>query len=157
MAFLLVRVLIVPAFWGLNIVIPGIFISFFNICFVPLLNFKIFREIRRLERNPVIGNQADKTRKARERKTARTVGLIVAALFCCYVPLVAVAFLRQLISSSYVGSVWDAISWVTITIAMSNSSMNCFIYFWKNTEIRVAILKVLRAVTQRFRSNEVSP
>lgn len=128
-----------------------------NIIFICISYFKIFREIRRLEANVVVpGNEPEEVKKSRERKSAITTAYIIGLLLVCFLPKV----LLGLVVPSFQGTIDLFIVrkqfLVSTTLALSNSSLNVLVYGWKNSEMKVAMLKVIRAVTQKF-SNEVNP
>ena len=126
-----------------------------NLIFIGILYFRIFKEIRRLEANPVASsvNALEEQRKARERKSAGTIAIVLGLLLLCYVPLLIylVIFLvnRFVFENHYqVGK--RKMAYVALTFAAMNSSLNVFVYYWRNSEIRSSILKVLEPITQRF-------
>ena len=136
-------------------VLAIIMLSFFwaNVIFVIVVNLIIYREIRRLESSAVVAaNDQHGVRKARERKTAKTVGIIVGLLLCCFLPDVPFFIITSQVSKE----MGDILLWANITLILSNSSFNFFVYFWKNTEIRTAIVKLLKPITQQVNNGEPS-
>ena len=136
------------------------FLCVSNVIFITVLYYKIYKEIRRLENDPVVaGNEEINARRERERKTAKTLGLILGFLFLSYVPFV---FFLMLVAGPVSGSlqVSDVRKHQVLLIATacltSNSTVNFFVYYWKNSEIREAILKVLKSAG-RSRNNVVPP
>ena len=139
-------------------VIERVFISLViilppNILFIGILYFRIFKEIRRLEANPVVSaNVTEEQRKMREGKGARTVAMVLGLLFLCYIPMILflAMFLvqRVLMIDRRVAQAQGL--FVVITFAALNSSLNVFVYYCRNSEIRSSILKVLGPITQRF-------
>ena len=125
-----------------------------NILFIGILYLRIFKEIRRLEANPVVSaNEAEEQRKARERKSTRTVATVLGLLFLCYIPMVL--YLTSFLVQRFVLMKDDPVAkqqglYVAMTFAALNSSLNVFVYYWRNSEIRSAILKVLEPISQRF-------
>ena len=65
-----------------------------SVSFITVLYCKIYKEIRRLESNPVVAaNEIENARKDRERKTAKTFGLVLLGfLFLSYVPFILLLF-----------------------------------------------------------------
>ena len=128
-----------------------------NILFICVSYFLILKEIRKLEKNLIVSlNEAAAVKQSRERKSAVTIAYIVGLLFICFFPKVLiglfVSFPRGLEEQVRVRKLFMA----TTTLALSNSSLNVFVYCWKNAEMKVAMLKVIRAIIQKFR-NEVAP
>ena len=125
-----------------------------NILFIGILYFKIFKEIRRLEANPVVSaNETEKQRKARERKSAGTIAMVLGLLFLCYIPMVL--YLAMLLMLRFVLRKNEPVLetrglYVALTFAALNSSLNVVVYYWRNSEIRSAILKVFESIMQRF-------
>ena len=143
--------------FAVNIALPSAAVFFSNVVLVAVVNFKIFRQIRRLESNDVVANEAEAVRQKRERKTTKAVGVIIGALLCCFLPLIAVAAVRLSIASVKKHVFTDTLLlWVAVLIAMSNSSLNWFIYCWQNSDIRAAMLKVIRSALPQF-GNEINP
>ena len=146
-----------------NISLAALVIVISNVIFISILYFKIFREIRRLEADSVaVANEPEEVRNARERKRAKTVAIILGLLFLCFVPVIIfllfslVIFLFVRGGSYRILLMKRKLFYFASTIASSNSSLNVAVYFWNNTEIRTAMLKVIRTVTRRCR-NEVNP
>ena len=133
-----------------------------NVIFISILYFKIFREIRRLEADSVAAaNEPEEVRNARERKSAKTVAIILGLLFLCFVPMIIFLLYSLVIflfvrGGSYVMLMKRKLFYFATTIASSNSSLNVAVYVWNNSEIGTAILKVISTVTRRCR-NEVNP
>ena len=133
-----------------------------HVTFISTLNFMIYRELRRARTEPVLANDAEQVRRARERKGVETLAIILGLLFLCYIPIII--FLLFLVVF-YLSGKTDTINneviiqkyfIISITFPFANSSLNVFVYFWKNSEIRTAIQKVLRPLYQRFQT-EVTP
>ena len=139
---------------NLTVYVPLIIIIPPNMLLICILYFRIFKEIRRLEANPVVSaNEAEEQRKARERKSAKTVAMVLGVLLICYLPMLS--FLAFFVVQRFGFRKTEVLIiqrnlYIAITFTALNSSLNVFIYYWKNTEIRSAILKVLRPITQRL-------
>ena len=141
--------------WTGSVYIPLIIIIPPNVLLICILYSRIFKEIRRLEANPVVSaNEAEEQRKARERKSAKTVAMVLGVLFLCFVPMLlflAFSLVQRFVFNNAVPLVVRQQNlYIAVTFAALNSSLNVFIYYWKNTEIRSAILKVFGPVTQRL-------
>ena len=133
-----------------------------SVIFISILYFKIFREICRLETSMAVvaANEPEEVRKARERKTAKTIAMILGLLVLCFIPVIIAYFLIFGLSLSGNGNSYNIIKlkcyYFTNTLIFSNSSLNVIVYFWKSAEIKTAILKVIRTVTRCCR-NELNP
>ena len=125
-----------------------------NMLLIGILYFRIFKEIRRLEFNPVVSvNEAEEERKTRERKSTGTIAIVLGLLFLCYVPLLlylAIYLVHRFLLKKHDKVPRHQGSYFAITFAALNSSLNVFVYYWRNSEIRSAILKMLEPITQRF-------
>ena len=125
-----------------------------NILFIGILYIRIFKEIRRLEANPVVSaNETEKQRKARERKSAVTIAMVLGLLFICYIPVLiylAIFLAQQLVFKKHDRLRRNQGGYISITFAALNSSLNVVVYYWRNSETRSAILKVLEPISQRF-------
>ena len=127
-----------------------------NVLFVFILYFKLFREIRRLETNAVASvNDPEEARKARERKTAKTIAIVLGLLFVCYGPLLIYLFVAMFLSSELTMVVRNKMFFVAATVLFSNSSLNVFVYYWRNEEMRSAMLKVIKKITQKCNSGDI--
>ena len=132
-----------------------------HVAFISTLNFMIYREIKRTRLEPVLANDAERVRRARERKGVETLAIILGLLFLCYVPAIIfllVFYFHLLRKPRTIDNevVIQQLFSISTTFAFANSSLNVFVYFWKNSEIRTAIQKVLRPLYQRFQT-EVTP
>ena len=137
-----------------KVYIPPLFIVPSNMLFIGFVYFRISKEIR-LEANPVVSaNETEEQRKARERKSTRTIAIVVGLLCLCYVPMLlhmAIFLLQQFVlmrKNEPIPTI--RASYVAVTFAALNLSLNVFVYYWRNSEIRSAILKVLEPIIQRF-------
>ena len=117
--------------------------------FIIFSYFKIFRQIRRLEANSVAtNNDQEEIRKARERKSAKTVAIVLGSLVLCFVPLIfcGIVFVslrgHQLILREHLQR-------IAFTALFSNSSINFYVYYKRNEEMRAAMLKVISKITLR--------
>ena len=131
-----------------------------SVSFITVLYRKIYKEIRRLESDPVVAaNEMENARKDRERKTAKTVGLVLGFLFLSYVPLILL--LLVMVSNPFfhlepTAVLTHKLRLIASFFLLSNSTVNAFVYFWTMSEIRDAIVKLFRPITTRFR-NDVAP
>ena len=152
---------IVVSFLGLRFVFPApamlVIVLSSNILSITLLYFKIYREIRRISANPVTeANESEPVeRKTRERKSVKTLAIILGLLLFCFVPMILhwictrLKVLRGLLRR-------ELFLIYASNAVLSNSSLNVFIYYWRNEEMRAAMRKVIRKITARCR-NEVNP
>ena len=132
-------------YWRKRIQAAGTVIS--NVIFVFILYFKSFR---RLETNAVAsGNDTEEARKARERKTAKTMAIVLGLFFVCYAPMLIYLVLEFFSSSKSTLVVRKKLFFVASTASFANSSMNVFVYYWRNEEMRSAMLKVIKKITQK--------
>ena len=121
-----------------------------NVIFVFILYVTIFREIHRLEANAVAAaNDTEEARKARERKTAKTMAIVLGLLFVCYAPMLIYLVLEFFFLSESTLAVRKKLFSVASTASFANSSMNVFVYYWRNEEMRSAMLKVIKKITQK--------
>ena len=144
-----------------NISLAALVIVISNVIFISILYFKIFREIRRLEADSVVAaNEPEEVRKARERKSAKTVAIILGLLFLCFVSMIIYLLISLVIFLTLGGKTYltfkTILFYFASTIASSNSSLNVAVYVWNNSEIQTAMLRIIRSVTRRCR-NEVNP
>ena len=127
---------------------------------ICVMYFKVLKEVRRIESNVVVpANQPQKVKEANERKTAVTVSYILGALLVCFLPMLFALFvLPQILNSQGAKARYfpTLVFHIATTLYLANSTLNVFIYGWKNQEMRTAMLKVFRMVKQKFQS-EVSP
>ena len=133
-----------------------------SVIFISILYFLIFREIRRLETGAAVvaANEPEEVRKARERKSAKTIAVVLGLLVLCFIPIPIVQFISFALSlsgdlESYL-VILHKCFYFTHTLILSNSSLNVIVYFWKSAEIKTAILKVIRTATRSCR-NELNP
>ena len=115
-----------------------------NLIFISFLYVIIFREIHRLETNAV--TTAQEATNARERKGAKTVAIILGLLVVCFAPFIffggIAAMKKEFITK-------EIVLLYASNAAFSNSSFNVFVYYWRNEDMRAAMLKVIRKITQR--------
>ena len=124
-----------------------------NIILISVLYVMIFREIRRIKANeaPMPNNQQQE-REAEERRGAKTVAIILGLLILSFIPLIVHGILSVTRLGSYMGHIRIYAS----TAALSNSSFNVFVYYWRNEQMRKAMIKVIRKITSRC-TNQVNP
>ena len=134
----------------------GLVLLPFNIIFILIVYIKIFREIHRLERNGVAAmNDPEEVRKARERKSAKTVAIVLGLLFACWVPLILFMIIATVILPETSLAVNQIMFYVASTFVYSNSSVNVFVYYWRNEEMRNAMKKVIKKITQKFNNGDI--
>ena len=125
-----------------------------NVVFISILYVKIAREIRRIGVNAA-GNEAEKERLRNNRKTLRTLLLIFGLLFLCFLPLIIFGLYKVVTGISDLSRTEPPLLYASNAF-FSNSSLNVFVYYWRNEEIRLAMQKVVVKLRQRFQ-NEVNP
>ena len=125
-----------------------------NVIPTVILYFKILREIRRAETSSIETpeNIADKEKKAVERKIAKLVALIFGSLILSFVPFIVFG----LFASKWSRASKEILLIYAGTAAFSNSASNVFIYYWKNDEMRTAMLKVIRKLIRIPGNNQIS-
>lgn len=88
----------------------------------------------------------------RERTLAKTVGIIIAAFYISFLPLVVLPFFTAILrkNSAAWNAAWQAFPWVN-TLALCGSSINPYIYYWRSARFRMALktirLAYLKSVT----------
>ena len=125
-----------------------------NIIFISVLYSIISIEIRRIKANevPAMQYNQEQQRDKEERKGAKTVGIILGLLALSFVPLLLYGIFSVARLPFYRGHLLAYAS----TAAFANSSFNVFVYYWRNEQMRKAMMKVVRKITQRCR-NQVNP
>ena len=83
----------------------------------------------------------EERRKLKERKAAKTILIIVGAAFLCYAPTVLLLITSSLAIDEI--SV-QTVARIVLTCTFANSTLNPFIYYWKNTAMREGMKRVLR-------------
>lgn len=132
-----------------------VFMLLFNIIFIIVSYVMIFREIQRLQSNVVtIANDPDGARKAEERKTAQTVAIIIGLLVLCFLPMIIYSILAKI---SIFKIPREQIMIYAVSAVYSNSSLNVLVYFWRNKQMRKAMLKALRKMTPNCITNQDNP
>ena len=94
----------------------------------------LYREMRRLEKDSVVAaNEPEEVRKARERKSAKTIAIFLGLLVLCFIPMIIIPIINILLSVSRSGNSYNVLEQniflFTSTIASSNSSLNVAVYF----------------------------
>ena len=132
-----------------------------NVIFISVAYHKIYKEIRRLENDPVVvAHEMENARKERERKTVKTLGLVLGLLLLSHVPIICY-FLYRMVSEKFFHIEGTAVLTYKLRLMacfflLSNSTLNVFVYFWTISEFREALSKLFRPITTRF-SNDVAP
>ena len=77
-----------------------------SLSFISILYFKIFREIRRLETSMAVvaANEPEEVRKARERKSAKIIAIVLGLLVLCFIPMIIVPIINIVLSVSRSGN-----------------------------------------------------
>ena len=86
----------------------------------------------------------------RELKMAKTYVLIVSLCFLCYLPMVVLHGIGNIVSQDdkRADSLENAIAWGNTFISF-NSTLNCLIFFWRNREMRKESSKILKKCFNR--------
>ncbi|VVC38294.1 Adrenoceptor family,GPCR, rhodopsin-like, 7TM,G protein-coupled receptor, rhodopsin-like [Cinara cedri] len=90
---------------------------------------------------------ASSNKMKRERKAARTLGIIMSAFLACWLPF----FIWYMMSSLLEGAYWMP-RWITVLVfwvGYFNSALNPLIYAYFNREFRVAFQKTLQSCWPR--------
>ena len=140
-------------FWAFKLPLPPLIATMLalNILFICALSVRIFREIRRPHENIIIpANEREEERKARERKTAITTAYLLGLLFLCYFPFVLFGMIVPSLRAAGRIEVFTSrkLFMCATTLSLSNSSLNVFVYFWKNAEMKRAMQKVVRELSE---------
>ena len=126
-----------------------------SVIFVSGLYLGIYRELRRVKSNQqnTQPSALEIEQGAQQRKSVRTLGYIFGLLFCCFIPMIV----HMIVQPTYKRFEANVISLLFASnAAFSNSSLNVFVYYWRNEEMRHAIRKVLSKIRQKFH-NQVNP
>lgn len=119
-----------------------------------ITNGTILKEIQRHEKriaHDEISSNSDEIRKAREKKRAKTISLMIALVFLCYIPTILMVMLIKLPSINQVDLQFG---WMTCrTIALSHSTFDIVVYGLRTEEIKKAFKKVLN----KLRGSVVAP
>ena len=134
---------------------PVVFLIFSAIIFLPIvfINYKLFK-ISRKRRRDNTASPEEPTSHVNLKKI-HTCLLAVACLVLMYTPasvLVAIRLAEK--STSQNTSVFEF--WAA-TVACTNSTLNCLIFFWKNDVLRIEGKKVLKTLKTVFSHAEVGP
>ena len=77
--------------------------------------------------------------KIKAKKRAANTFIYYICMLLCYFP-VAVSIVIRVTYKEH----WNIIWYFANTILFMNSAINPFLYFWRNREIREAVLKIVR-------------
>ena len=136
---------------------PSIFIGatlLINVVFILFLYVKLFLEVRRMEKNavaPATGQGGQTEAGASGQKATKTVGIIIFSLLVSFVPLIIFGSLNTFGKARPVSlRTKEILLLYGGTVALSNSTTNVLIYYWRNEEMRQAMRKVLRKMKNAF-------
>lgn len=109
-----------------------------------ITNGAILKEIRRHEKRIAqdeITSNSDQVRKRREKKRAKTISLMIALVFLCYIPTLLMVVLIKLPSVDQVNLQFG---WMACrTISLSHSTFDIVVYGIRTEEIKKSFKKVL--------------
>ena len=142
-------------FTFLIVLIPVILcIIVFTSLFTYVAIYVVARK-KMLKRNEVHSNSDQESRRnfmvfLRELKMAKTYVLIVSLCFLCYLPMVVLHGIGNIVSQDdkRADSLENAIAWGN-TFISSNSTLNCLIFFWRNREMRKESCKIAKKCFHR--------
>jgi len=116
-----------------------------NIIIIVFTNVRIFQEIRRHEKRinlEQIAANAEEIRKAREKKRAKTISLMILLMILCYLPALLIMAAKRIPS---VDPIQLQYGWMTCrTISLSHSMFDFLVYGLQTEEIRCVFRKILR-------------
>ena len=116
-----------------------------NICAIVYSNAYILSEARRqnkrLQSEQVPQEEARRLKK--ETKAARTLTVVLVALFVCYLPILAIKVLWHALTKLVELRVLYVMLWWCVFFSLLNSVVNPLIYCWRQKKFRNAFLKLL--------------
>ncbi|EDO45419.1 predicted protein [Nematostella vectensis] len=74
----------------------------------------------------------------REKMIAKLIAVVIGVFYACYAPLIILPFMTQIQLSPFA---WRVFPWAN-TLALCNSCINPYIYYWGNWKFRSAIKKI---------------
>lgn len=91
----------------------------------------------------------------REKKVAKLIGVVVGVFYTCYLPLIVLPFFAR--SPTSKATVFQRVfPWIN-TLALCNSCINPYIYYWRSWRFRGAIQNMsLGKTIIRLRSKKIS-
>lgn len=107
--------------------------------------FEVYRIVRRhqaqihSQMQVMSANADNQMRFKRLRRSAMNTFYVFCFLLICYLPYLAVV-ITQLISGGGLSKFWGA----TSTVVFVNSALNPLLYFWRISEIRQAVRRILK-------------
>lgn len=127
-----------------------------NVLALVIINGKILKEIRRHENRIALDTQGvanvEESRKAREKKRAKTIIWMLALLFLCYGPTVILALATKIPS---IDQVRLQFGWMACrTISLSHSAFAILVYGLRTKEIRSAYKSLLKKLCGYGRLDE---
>ena len=146
--FILPFILMMISLNDLVISLPVALVIFFAIIFPPIifLNYKLFKISRKMRRDNTASSEESTLRV--NLKKIHTCLLAVACLMLMYTPtffFIAFNFAEKSTSeNARVSEYWAN------TIAATNSTLNCLIFFWKNDVLRGQGKKILKTLKNRL-------
>ena len=75
-------------------------------------------------------------------RAAKTTAVILAAFIVCYSPIISYSLVNYFMKGTN-GAVFKTVIPLAQTLALSNSLVNAFVYFWKMTEARKEMRKLI--------------
>ena len=130
-----------------------------NVIFIAVLYTKLFREVRRMDSNVVLpahqgvdATQNAERMRAADNKTTKSVGIILGSLALSYSPFILYASMKRILKIPLTRPQREVMLLYARTAALSNSTTNVLIYYWRNEEMRKAMRKVIRKIRNALRS-----
>ena len=85
----------------------------------------------------------------KERRTLHKIAVVVGAFYVCITPLIVLPFFFSVAASpAVVKNAKRAFPWVN-TVALCNSSLNPYDYYWRSWQFRLVIDKILRRIIEK--------
>ena len=128
-----------------------------NVAFISILYARVFREVRRMDSNVVLPAPGPNVlqnaeRRAADNKTTKSVGIILGSLVFSYILFILFAMRNRVLDKPLTRVQKEVLLLYARTAALSNSTTNVLIYYWRNEEMRKAMRKVLKKIRNALRN-----
>ena len=80
----------------------------------------------------------------KEKKACKTTSIIIGGVFICYFPGFVIAIVPELFTEFLIHRLRVSLRPIILSFSLINSLCNPIIYCWRNKEIRIASIKLLR-------------
>lgn len=127
--------------------------------FCSLVLFITWRQLRKLKlyQSELSNDDAKMKQMRKQLKITNTIAIILAAFFCTAVPsytiIVSYNFMPTIITDS---NTRVRVMFVCQLLVVLNTFLNSFLYTWRNSEIREAVLEALHKIGTRRRDKMTS-